>query len=217
MSVGAMRRAQPSRRPEPLLGWRLWRARDGALESWAASWTWGPGHNHARCLAPGRRCLRPPGRGCLCGYWGLFSPLGTLERARAERTEQASVLGLIRGWGEAAVHGNEGFRAEYAGVACLFSDWVWDAPEMPCPEQGLGRAWWLAKRRFGYLPRPVPPDPARQRQLEATASLYEVPLLRLEDAVELHVLEEMGATQAMVDEVRAWLDMAGPGRLWKAD
>jgi hypothetical protein len=217
MSVASMRRARVTSRPEPILGWRLWRVREQALESWAASWTWEPGPNEAHCLAPVRRCDRPPGRGCLCGYWGLFSPLRALERARAERTERASVLGLVRGWGDTAVHGVEGFRAERASVACLFSDWVWDAAEMPCPDQGLERAVWLLKRRLGYLPRPAPPHPSRLRDLEAAASHYEVPLLRLEDALHMHLLEELGAGQAMVEEVRSWLELSERGRLWRGD
>jgi hypothetical protein len=31
----------------------------------------------------------------------------------------------MRGWGEVAIHGSEGFRAERAVVACLFVDWPW--------------------------------------------------------------------------------------------
>ena len=148
----------------------------------------------------------------MCGYWALFSPLRALDRARAERTEDTSVLGLIRGWGEVAVHGREGFRGQHAQVACLFSDWVWDAPEMPCPAEGLGRAFWLVKRRLGYLPRPVPPHPARTRTLEAIASRYEVPLLTLEGALRFNVLAELGASSAMISEVRGWVEMAASDR-----
>jgi hypothetical protein len=143
----------------------------------------------------------------MCGYWGLFSPLRALERGRAVRTEDASVLGLMRGWGEAAVHGLEGFRVQRAQVVCLFRDWVWDAPQMPCPAAGLGRAFWITKRRLHLLPARVPSHPARTRMLEEIASRYEVPLVSLEDAVHVNALTELGASRAMVSEVRAWLEM----------
>lgn len=95
-----------------------------------------------RCAVPGpiRACERPPGRGCRCGFWGLFSPLRVLERARGEREERLSVLGLVRGWGELGIHGREGFRAQRAAVACIFSDWVWEARQPPCT-CGSTRAW----------------------------------------------------------------------------
>src|SRR5919198_1555586 len=163
-------------RQEPLLGWRLWRVRGPRLESWAASCAWDTTDNAARCLAPVRRCSRSPGRGCRCGFWGLFSPLRCLDRARAERTERSSVLGLIRAWGEVAVHGQEGFRAEHASVVCLFTDWVWEA-----------------------------------------ATAYGVPLLSLKDALQVGMLEELGADEMMRREVQSWVDLVGPGRMWRSD
>jgi hypothetical protein len=187
------------------------------LESWAASCAWDTTDNAARCLAPVRRCSRSPGRGCRCGFWGLFSPLRCLDRARAERTERSSVLGLIRAWGEVAVHGQEGFRAEHASVVCLFTDWVWESPTLPCPEGGFSRLWWRAMEALHYVPRPVPPDPWRRKALEEAATAYGVPLLSLKDALQVGMLEELGADEMMRREVQSWVDLVGPGRMWRSD
>jgi hypothetical protein len=202
---------------EPIVGWRLWRVRGSRLESWAASFTWEPDDNVARCLAPVRRCPTSPGRGCRCGFWGLFSPLRCIDRARAERTERSSVLGLIRAWGEVAVHGSEGFRAEHARVVCLFTDWVWESPTLPCPEKGVARWWWRAMEALHYVPRPVPPDPWRRQALQEAAPAYGVPLLSLKDAVRYGVLDEMGADEEMRREAQSWVDLVGPGRMWRSD
>lgn len=204
-----------SNQGEPLVAWRLWRVRGSRLESWAASYTWDVDDNLARCLAPVRRCPTSPGRGCRCGFWGLFSPLKALDRARAERTERSSVLGLIRAWGEIAVHGREGFRAEHAKIACLFTDWVWESPTLPCPESGPARWWWRALEALHYVPRPVPADTWRHSALEEAASAYGVPLLSLKDALRLGVLEEMGCDEQMRREVESWVDLVGPGRMWR--
>lgn len=212
MTVARTRDAVPTPRGEPLLGWRLWRAREQTLESWAVASTWDPGPNEARCLSPIWPCGSSPGPRCKCGFWGLFSPLRALERGRADRPEDASVLGLMRGWGEVAVHGPEGFRAQRAQLVCLFRDWVWDAPQMPCPAAGWGRAFWILERRLDLLPAPVAPHPARVRMLEEIASRYQVPLVSLEDAVHVNALTELGAGRAVVGEVRAWLEMVASDR-----
>ena len=202
---------------EPLVGWRLWRVRGARLESWAASYAWDPTDNLARCLAPVRRCVTAPGRGCKCGFWGLFSPLSCIDRARAERTERSSVLGLIRSWGEVAVHGQEGFRSEHSRVICLFTDWVWESPMLPCPDKGPARWWWRALEALHYVPRPVPPDPWRRQSLDEAATAYGVPLLSLKDALQYGVLEELGTTPEMRREIKSWVDMVGPGHMWRPD
>lgn len=197
-------------RREPLLGWRVWRVREGRLDSWAASTTWWPGINRARCLTPGRSCLQPPGYVCRCGFWALFSPLRALERGRSDREEGSSVLGLVRGWGEVAVHGREGFRAQFAAVACLFDDWVWDAVQMPWPRGKAARTLWRIQRRIHCVRRPVPPDHERPRALKRAAVRYGVPLLGLEDALRQGLLSELGASQDMIDDVGQWLWQASP-------
>lgn len=217
VSVGAIRNAPLEVRPDPVVGWRLWRVRGDQLESWAASFAWAPGANEACCLASMHRCKQAPGRGCGCGFWGVFSPLGALGRGRGDRTERSSVLGLIRGWGQVALHGEEGFRAQYASIACLFTDWIWDAAAMPCPEGGVPRLWWKAQRRVGYVPRPLPADGWRLAAINEAAGRYGVPALSLREALRLGMLEEFGAGERMRAEVQRWLDMVEWGRLRSSD
>jgi hypothetical protein len=191
-------------RSQSLLGWRLWRERSGGLTSWGIEYVWEPGPNQASCLST-RDCPRSPGYDCLCGFWGLFSPRLALERARADRGERGSVLGLIRAWGEVAIHGEEGFRAEHAAVVCLFSDWPWPPRRLALPTNTAGRAIWAFRQLLRLLAWPVPPPSGREEALKLVAGRYQVPLLRLEDALRFSVLREMGANPAMLDEVAAWV------------
>lgn len=194
-----------SGRPEPLLGWRIWRLRGDVLRSWAANYGWEPGENRARCLATLRTpCTSPPGRECECGFWGLFRPLMSLERARSDRGERSSVLGLIHAWGELAIHGQEGFRAERATVACLFTDWVWE-PLARATDAELTE-WGRLRQRFRRLFVPEV-DPTRLSRLSAAASRYGVPLLSLSDAESCGLLEELGIESGARQEVRNWLRM----------
>ncbi len=193
---------------EPLLGWRLWRLRGARLESWAASYTWEPGENIAYCLAPLRRCPRSPGRGCRCGFWALHGLLQCVERARAERSEGSLVLGLVRAWGEIAMHGQEGFRAERAAVACLVTDWPWDVPPRPQPAgSSLARWWWHVEQVLHFLSPPPPPDPWRSRMLQEAASIYGVPLTTVEDALRVGLLQELGASERILRDAHAWVGL----------
>ena len=201
-----------SRRPDPLLGWRLWRVRGHGLRSWGIDCLWEVGENTAKCFNLNRDCVRPPGRSCLCGFWGLFNPLAALEMARSERDETAPVLGLIRGWGECAIHTEEGFRAQHASVACLFSDWVWDAAVMPRPHQFGSSMWWRLQRAVGYVPARPRRIPDRESHLREVAVHYGVPLVRLADAARHGVLQEYGATRGMLRDVERWLAFAHDGR-----
>lgn len=205
------RRASPG--PEPVVGWRIWRLRGTALHAWVTHVAWAPGDNAASCLASGGRCDHPPGRNCQCGFWALSSPLQALERARREPGERGPVLGLMRGWGEIAVHGAEGFRAEHATVACLFSDWVWGAEHTPFSRPGRVRsALWRLRRRWGLLPSVPPPNRELGVTLPRVAEAYGVPLLGLRDAVRLGVLGELGVGGAMIEEARRWIELASaPG------
>jgi hypothetical protein len=60
---------------EPVvLGWRIWKLREGRLASWAIDYRWEPGENRARCLtAEHRACDASPGRHCQCGFWAAWS------------------------------------------------------------------------------------------------------------------------------------------------
>src|SRR5581483_12499184 len=107
----------------PIVGWRIWVLRHGRLGSIWVSSDWEAGENTARCLREDRpRCDTSPGRLCNCGFWGLFHFNRCVHRAITHAYLEPLVIGLILGWGETAIHGNEGFRSEYAAVACLFAN-----------------------------------------------------------------------------------------------
>jgi hypothetical protein len=115
-------------RPEPVIGWRLWKVKDGALQSWAVNHTWRAGENRAVCLSDEPyRCPHSPGDSCRCGFWALYSPLAAIQLA-SSASPARTVMGLIAGLGIVAVHGPEGFRAEKAVIMCLFSDVVASSP-----------------------------------------------------------------------------------------
>lgn len=149
--------------------------------------------------------MNSPGHGCLCGLWAVWNPLRALKRARDDRYERLTVLGLVVGWGEVAVHGEEGFRAEKARVLCLFEDWVWRQREDEVVPAGL-------LKRFVSLIRgdiePPEPDPDRALQLAQAADRYMVPLLPLREAVRVGLLAELGVSQPVIDEVKEWADGA---------
>jgi hypothetical protein len=176
---------------EPVLGWRIWKLRDGHLESLVVDHRWEPGANRAACLAPARPCSESPGRHCQCGFWAVWSPRQCVSRAGAEPPRQ--VMGVIAGWGAVAMHGAEGFRAEHAAVRCLFIDrpWRWQTT-------GAGRrlaAWW--RRATGRPPEAEAPpaDSLDRRHWEAlrlAASRYAVPVVSLRDAASLGLLGELG-------------------------
>ena len=156
------------------------------------------------CLGE-RHCVTSPGEGCNCGFWALFSPLRCLRYARDNRKERSAVLGLVRGWGVVAIHGEEGFRAQYATVLCLFSDWVWDVPQLPHPALSFLGPWWRTLQRLRIsADAPVVPTDTRDRDLGQVASNYGVPVLSLDAALESGLLSEFGATAGMRDEVQGW-------------
>ena len=189
-----------------MLGWRLWRLRDGVLRSWTLSYDWSPGRNQATCLSPrSSRCQSSPGGTCQCGFWALDSPLECLLRGRHQGIGWWPVMGLMRGWGTVAVHGQEGFRAQAAAVVCLFSDWpfvrrqVDDAP-LPGP---------LRRRLHALLEGgdggPLPSEQReRSEMLKRTAPSYGVPLVSFADSVRLGLLQELGVDGRIVDEIARW-------------
>lgn len=183
---------------EPVLGWRVWRLRGRELTSWGATYVWRPGHNAAGCLKPDNPCGAAPGQGCRCGFWGLYSVQRCLSRARQDHGERTPVLGLIRAWGEVAVHETEGFRAQYAAPVCLFTDWIWDSPPSVRPETSLGR-WWCAFRRLlagDFLAGEPASD--LEAKIRAAADEYGIPALSLPDALRLGALQELGVDPAGV-------------------
>lgn len=196
--------------PDPVLGWRIWRVREGVLTSWAVPFTWVPGENHAVCLDDRRRrCEQAPGLGCQCGFWALWSPLQALAKAREDQSETASVLGLVRGWGTIAVHGLEGFRAERAAVACLFTDWPW-ADEIAAAEVHRGHLRSIVAR---FLTGPVVrPDPRLSGWLHDAAGQYGVPLLSFESALRFGFLAELSVPERALEQIRRRLQATAPFR-----
>lgn len=190
-----------------ILGWRLWRLRDGLLGSWAVAYDWMPGPNAASCLSPNTaRCVTSPGRHCQCGFWGLHSPLHCLARARYDTVGWWPVMGLMRGWGTVALHGKEGFRAEHASVVCLFSDW----PFIPRAMRLNGNAWSRWWRGLSLLLQgDGSPPQSEQREraaaLVGTAEKYGVPLVSIADSVRFGLLQELDVGAPALDEVKAWL------------
>ena len=202
--------------PEPVVGWRIWRLASGLLESIAMDHRWRPGENVAVCLSCGSTtCAEPPGRHCQCGFWALWSPRKSVDRAKPAIEPPWQVLGLVAGWGRVALHGSEGFRAERASVLCLFSDHPW--PWTPSLLAGATSVWRRALSRAG---RAVPPDepPNRRRDdiVRSVAAHYAVPLLSLQDAVDRGFLGELGIPEQRIAEAAqltagAWWSTGKPG------
>lgn len=192
---------------EPVLGWRVWRVDGDRLQSWAVHHHWDPGDNVAACRGAPWLCRTSPGRHCQCGFWALWSPLDCLEMASNPIEPPWYAVGLIAAWGEIALHGREGFRAERASVRCLFTDW---AGAVPVPRHGAGRGprWTDRLRDLEHrLRRRLAPDPDPNRVpiLRGVAARYGVPLLSLRAAVESRLLCELGVPATRIAEVRAWV------------
>jgi hypothetical protein len=105
-----------------------------------------------------------------------------------------AVFGLINGYGTIALHGTEGFRAEFATIACLFPD-------------RIGASGRLERVR---RPRYVDAGDATKQwidgstgALKAIADRYGVPLVPLKSALSIGLLDELGATKEATEEVRA--------------
>jgi hypothetical protein len=198
---------KPRQSPGLVLGWRLWRLRDGRLGSWAVSYDWTPGTNTASCRLPATvRCTSSPGRHCQCGFWCLNSLLDCLARGRYNGIGWWPVLGLVRGWGAVALHGKEGFRAEHAAVVCLFSDWPFLSSGVR-PGGGESSRW--LRMVSLLLHGDSGPPPANQRDraaaLRDAAGNYGVPLVSIAESVRVGLLQELDVGPSALDEVQAWL------------
>ena len=159
-------------------GWRIWLLSGGTLVSWAMRYRWSPGPNTASCLSTDleRGNHSSPGKTCRCGFWGLFDPADCAALLKKAGFVDGIALGLVHAWGEVAIHGKEGFRAEHASVACLFNDRFMD---------GMPR--WIARldQRQWTL---------RAWRLRQASERYGVPLLSLRDANSSGLLDEFGVT-----------------------
>lgn len=174
------------------MGWRVWRLRGRQLASWATTYVWRPNTNVATCLKPSGACEAPPGHGCKCGFWGLYSRALCFSRAREDRGERAPVVGLVRVWGEIALHEGEGFRAQYAAPVCLFTDWPWGSSSSLRPERGLVRWWQAFTGMVIDESRAARPSPELEGRIRDAAGEYGIPALSLADAVHVGALQEMG-------------------------
>jgi hypothetical protein len=94
-----------------------------------------------------------------------------------------AVLGLVAGWGDVAIHGEEGFRARVARPLVLFDDVI-----------GLSR---LRPMRRLYRGRA-----ATLRRLEGR---YGVPVVSLDRAIATGILAEMGVSGQGIAEAAALL------------
>lgn len=175
---------------EPMVGWRLWWARGAVLRSWALDAEWRPGDNQARCLVHGHeRCADAPGKGCHCGFWATRGPAACLRLAGetwdayGPIPQGRAVLGLMTGWGDVAIHGDEGFRARMARPLVLFDDVI-----------GLTR---LRPMRRLYRGRA-----ATLRRLEGR---YGIPVVSLDLAIATGILAEMGVSGQGIAEGAALL------------
>lgn|SRR5215472_5422063 len=130
---------------EPVLGFRVWRRQQNRLRSWVMDYDWTPGTNTAQCLGMGRVVQRfdphtaPGEQYCSCGFWALNSPRSaafkSFERS-FDSIDIANMVGLVAGWGTVAKHGDEGWRAQYAAIKCLFT---------------IGTHGWLVNRHLRVL------------------------------------------------------------------
>lgn len=132
-----------------------------------------------------------------------MSAFHSVELARFPRSGEFPVLGLIRGWGEVAVHGREGFRCQYATATCLFTDWFWGAEFQSDSVARLGsilRLWQLGGCKAG-----VASPPERAAAIGQVARRQGVPAVSLEHALAYGLLGELGLDDGRLHEVRAWL------------
>lgn len=100
---------------QPVIGYRVWRIRDGDLVSQYTDVRWAGGPLRAECLSelyrrgPGLHPTPAPDPKCSCGIYAYFRPS---ERLGAS-SDSPLVLGAVVLWGRIEVH-RSGMRAEWA-------------------------------------------------------------------------------------------------------
>jgi hypothetical protein len=110
-------------------------------------------------------------------------------------------MGLISGWGTIAVHGREGFRAEWASVRCLFTNRPGSLVARSLSSRIFG--WWRRERArtqpvAGLIDEDI--EPYRWDVLHGVANRYGVPLVSLGMAVNTGFLSEMGVPHRQIVE-----------------
>jgi|SRR5579872_3198039 len=178
-----------------VVGWRVWWVERRELCSLAREYRWKPGENAATCLAGEQvPCSLSPGRSCRCGFWALFSPRAAMHLVSPAQDHRRAVFGLISGYGTIALHGTEGFRAEFATIACLFPDRIGESVRL---ERARRRRYVDAGETMNQL-IDSSTDP-----LKAVADRYGVLLVPLKTALSIGLLDELGATIEATQEVQA--------------
>jgi hypothetical protein len=125
-------------------------------------------------------------------------------RGRHEGAGWWPVMGLMRGWGTVAVHGQEGFRSEHAAIVCLFSDWPFLPGRVRLGHSPVSR-WRRAVALLGGDDGPLPSHQAqRNAGLRAAAAAYGVPLLSIAGSLRLGMLEELGIHPRGLRELEPW-------------
>lgn len=196
---------------ELVVAWRLWNMTATKLQSWTMGYEWRPGGNQALCLRNGTDrvwgardiCPRSPGRNCMCGFWGMW----TLGRAvslgrRASMSPARTVVGIIVVWGTVALHGDEGFRAEYASIGCLLTEPIW-SPILD-PFDSFSPSW---VRNLHHIGMGLT-DRRHREYLRRVSDRYGVPATSLGGALEKGVLAELGLTDEQMCEIRTRLGIA---------
>jgi hypothetical protein len=182
---------------ELVVGWRVWGLEHDRLRSLAANYSWQAEENEAVCLKDQHACDASPGLGCKCGFWALWDPARSVSMARSQPN---SVLGIVAGWGTVALHGTEGFRAQFAMVRCLLRDWPWDETLTAIAQAGIRARWQRA-----LLPWRPKASQEWISEICRAASRYRVPLISLTQAVPLGVLAELGVDGIIVSQLDARL------------
>jgi glycine cleavage system H lipoate-binding protein len=100
---------------EPVLGFRIWELRDGALFGPAYDQRWEPGENVSDCRGGGTKHVAPA-KDCRCGFNAYHDRL-----PRPTLYGERYVAGAMAAWGEIEWH-RAGFRAERACVVALCFD-----------------------------------------------------------------------------------------------
>lgn len=108
-----------------------------------------------------------------------------------------AVLGLINGYGSVALHGDEGFRAELASLACIFTDRV-ESHELDVLARQL-------KRPLTHVLPMLLQQTLRSRALRGVGKYYGVPCVSVESALSIALLEEFGVRPQAIAELQQWV------------
>ena len=166
--------------------------------SFHVPYVWTLGENRATCTAQHTaQCSQPPGPNCHCGFWALWSPLAAMSRDFSGE----AVLGLISGYGAVAFHGEEGFRAEFASLACVFTDRI-ESEISAKFVRSVGRRQRQSLARALGLPGN---QILRRRDRYKIGEFYGVPCLSIKSALSLGLLEEFGVRPQAIWELRQWV------------